>query len=121
MNSDVILYAGDDVNRFGLLDKNVRKRLMTRNRSKKIGMSACESFPHDIWRIMRDGEIIGSKGHGHLHDTYYFRIRTSPRPESQASLTSYPESWMPRGTAFKNPQCPACCDIHMRAYQPNRY
>ena len=77
MSSDVILYAGDDVNRFGLLDKNVRKRLMTRNRSKKIGMSACESFPHDIWRIMRDGEIIGSKGHGHLHDTYYFRIRTS--------------------------------------------
>ena len=77
MNPDVILYAGDDINRFGLLDQNVRKRLMARNRSKKIGMSVCESLPHDSWMIMRDGEMIRSKGHGHLHDTYYFRIRTS--------------------------------------------
>ena len=77
MNSDVILYAGDDVNRFGLLDKNVRKRLMTNNRSKNIGMNACESLPHDSWMRMRDGEMIRSKGHGPLHDTYYFRIRTS--------------------------------------------
>ena len=77
MNPDVILYAGDDIDRFGLLDQNVRKRLMARNRSKKIGMSVCESLPHDSWMIMRDGEMIRSKGHGHLHDTYYFRIRTS--------------------------------------------
>ena len=77
MNPDVILYAGDDVNRFGLLDKNVRKRLMTHNRSKKIGMSVCESLPHDSWMRMRDGEMIRSKGYGPLHDTYYFRIRTS--------------------------------------------
>ena len=77
MNPDVILYAGDDINRFGLLDQNIRRQLMVRNRSKQIGMSACMSFPHDGWRIMPDGEIRRFRVSGSLHGTYYFRIRTS--------------------------------------------
>ena len=77
MNPDVILYAGDDINRFGLLDQNIRKQLMARNRSKQIGVSACMSFPHDSWRIMPDGEIRIFRVSGSLHGTYYFRIRTS--------------------------------------------
>ena len=183
MNPDVILYAGDDINRFGLLDKNVRKRLMIRNRSKKIGMSVCESLPHDSWMRMRDGEMIRSKGYGHLHDTYYFRIHTSStarksgiideisrtlwvpglgdkngrcsrirhvqhvaesHPYEGVSAKSLltrssfsfkrtcdgaegvfideiPEPWVPGGAVFKDPPCPACCCIHMKAYRPNRY
>ena len=77
MNPDVILYAGDDINRFGLLDQNIRRQLMVRNRSKQIGMSACMSFPHDGWRIMPDGEIRRFRVSSSLHGTYYFRIRTS--------------------------------------------
>ena len=77
MNPDVILYAGDDINRFGLLDQNIRRQLMVRNRSKQIGMSACMSFPHDSWRIMPDGEIRRFRVSSSLHGTCYFRIRTS--------------------------------------------
>ena len=77
MNPDVILYAGDDINRFGLLDQNIRRQLMARNRSRQIGVSACMSFPHDSWKIMPDGEIRRFRVSGSLHGTYYFRIRTS--------------------------------------------
>ena len=77
MNPDVILYAGDDINRFGLLDQNIREQLMIRNRNEQTGVSACMSLPHDSWMIMPDGEMRRSRVSGSLRDTYYFRIRTS--------------------------------------------
>ena len=77
MNPDVILYAGDDINRFGLLDQNIREQLMVRNRNEQTGVSACMSLPHDSWMMMPDGEMRRSRVSGSLRDTYYFRIRTS--------------------------------------------
>ena len=78
MNPDVILYAGDDINRFGLLDKNIRMRLMARNRSERIGVRPCQSFSYDGWMMM-SGKLRRASKYSSLHDTYYFRHHTSSR------------------------------------------
>ena len=86
MNPDVILYAGDDINRFGPLDESIRMRLMVHNNSKRIGVRPCQSFSYDGWMIM-SGKIRRASKHGSLHDTYYFHIRTSSQVTKSAVIS----------------------------------
>ena len=86
MNPDIILYAGDDINRFGPLDESIRMRLMVHNNSKRIGVRPCQSFSYDGWMIM-SGKIRRASKHGSLHDTYYFHLRTSSQVTKSAVIS----------------------------------
>ena len=74
MNPDVILYAGDDVGRFGPLDGNIMARLLTCNGGKQGGIGACWSFIRDSWRVTFDGEVSRWRSRSILPDTYYFNL-----------------------------------------------
>ena len=74
MSPDVILYAGDDVERLGPLDGNVMAKLLTHNRSEQTGIRMCWSLGHASWGVAPGGEIQRRSVSSTLYDAYYFNL-----------------------------------------------
>lgn len=74
MSPDVILYAGDDTNRFGPLNDDVRAKLLSLNSGQDC-IHRCQSPYHYSWYVAPDGEIRRQVVCSKLGDTYYFNLR----------------------------------------------
>ena len=83
MNPDVILYAGDDIDRLGQLGRSAMARLLKHNRREETGIRQCMSSYHDTWRNTENGWIKSTGTHS-LYDMVYFSLRISnPVTESR--------------------------------------
>lgn len=85
MDPDVILYAGDDIDRFGPLDRGTRARLLAGSKSEQARIQACTSLPREGWNVTPDGRARRSTVWSHLPDTYYFNLRV-PGPVTKSGI-----------------------------------
>ena len=85
MSPDVILYAGDDVERLGPLDGNAMAKLLARNRSEQTGIYMCRSLDHESWGVTPCGEIQRRSVYSLLYDVYYFHLNI-PGPVTEQAI-----------------------------------